>query len=91
MRTHMKRAIVSLLGVALFASLVMPGVLADEGNDSNGTEAATLADVPAADRTALEDEAAALVRDGLARAFPGRELHVERDGGVYKIFGNLSL
>ena len=55
------------------------------------TEAATLADVPAADRTALEDEAAALVRDGLARAFPGRELHVERDGGVYKIFGDLSL
>ena len=55
------------------------------------TEPATLARVPDAERVALEDEAAALVRDGLARAFPGRALHVARDGGVYKIYGDLSL
>ncbi|MBQ9726947.1 MAG: hypothetical protein IJV65_05510 [Kiritimatiellae bacterium] len=54
-------------------------------------EPATLARVPAEERAALEDEAAALVREGLGRAFPGRELRVERDGGVYKIFGDLSL
>ena len=54
-------------------------------------ETATLEDVPAEERAAFEDEAAALVRDGLAQAFPGRDLHVERDGGVYKIYGDLSL
>ena len=54
-------------------------------------EPATLEDVPAADRQALEDEAVALLRDGLAAAFPGRDLRVERDGGPYKIFGDLSL
>ena len=54
-------------------------------------EPATLENVPAADREALEDEAAALVRDGLAAAFPGRDLRVARDGGPYKIFGDLSL
>ena len=54
-------------------------------------EVATLESVPVPDRETLEDEAASLVRDGLAREFPGRELHVARDGGVYKIFGDLSL
>ena len=54
-------------------------------------ETATLEDVPEKDRATLEDETAALVREGLARAFPGRDLRVERDGGVYKIFGDLSL
>ena len=54
-------------------------------------ETATLEEVPEADRTEIEDEAAALVREGLAREFPGRELHVERDGGAYKIHGDLSL
>ena len=54
-------------------------------------EPATLENVPAADRAALEDEAAVLVREGLAAAFPGRDLRVERDGGPYKVFGDLSL
>ena len=54
-------------------------------------EPATLENVPVADRAALEDEAAALLRDGLAAAFPGRDLRVERDGGPYKVFGDLSL
>ena len=55
------------------------------------TEPATLASVPPDEKAALEDEAASLVREGLARAFPGRNLRVERDGGPYKIFGDLSL
>lgn len=54
-------------------------------------EPATLEDVPAAEREAIEDEAAALLRDGLAAAFPDRDLRVERDGGPYKILGDLSL
>ena len=54
-------------------------------------EPATLENVPAADRAALEDEAASLLREGLAAAFPGRDLRVERDGGPYKVFGDLSL
>lgn len=54
-------------------------------------ETATLDDVPAAERAALEDEAAELLRTGLAAAFPGRDLRVERDGGPYKITGDLSL
>ena len=55
------------------------------------TEPATLESVPPDEKAALEDEAASLVREGLARAFPGRDLRVERDGGPYKIFGDLSL
>ena len=33
----------------------------------------------------------ALLREGLARAFPGRNLRVDRDGAGYKIHGDLSL
>jgi hypothetical protein len=54
-------------------------------------EMSTLADVPAAEREAIEAEAAALLREGLARAFPGRDLRVDRDGPVLKIHGDLSL
>lgn len=54
-------------------------------------EMSTLADVPAADREAIEAEAADLLRAGLARAFPGRDLRVDRDGAVLKIHGDLSL
>ena len=54
-------------------------------------EIATLAPVPAADRAAIEEEAAALVREGLAREMPGRDLSVSRDAGVWKIHGDLSL
>lgn len=55
------------------------------------TEIATLAAVPAADRAAVEEEAVALVREGLAREFPGRDLRVDRDGSSWKIHGDLSL
>ena len=54
-------------------------------------EFSTLSPVPAADREAIESEAVALLREGLARAFPGRDLRVDRDGPGYKIHGDLSL
>ncbi len=54
-------------------------------------EFSTLSPVPAADRAAIEAEAVALLREGLARAFPGRDLRVDRDGAGYKIHGDLSL
>ena len=54
-------------------------------------EFSTLEDVAPADRAAVEEEAAALLRAGLAEAFPGRDLHVDRDGAVLKIHGDLSL
>ena len=54
-------------------------------------EISTLADVPEADRRAVEEEAVALLREGLAKAFPGRDLRVDRDGAVLKIHGDLSL
>ena len=54
-------------------------------------EMSTLAHVPAPEREAIEAEAAALLREGLARAFPGRDLRVDRDVAGYKIHGDLSL
>lgn len=54
-------------------------------------EIATLETVSDADRRAIEDEAAALLRTALAEAFPGRDLRVERDGPSLKILGDLSL
>lgn len=54
-------------------------------------EMVTLADVPPDARETIEETAAELLRKGLADAFPGRDLRVERDRGIYKIFGDLSL
>jgi hypothetical protein len=54
-------------------------------------EVSTLAPVGAAERAALEEEAAAIVRERLPEAFPGRDLRVERDGSTWKIVGDLSL
>lgn len=55
------------------------------------TEIATLAPVAPAERDEIENEAAALVREGLATEFPGRDLRLGRDGNVWKIYGDLSL
>ena len=54
-------------------------------------EASTLASVPESEREAIEEAAVALLREGLARAFPGRDLRVDRDVAGYKIHGDLSL
>lgn len=51
----------------------------------------TLAHVPKKIRTAVEDEVVDQLEERLPVAFPGRDLHVKRDGQVYKIFGDLSL
>ncbi len=39
----------------------------------------------------LEQEAVAMLREWLPEEFPGRTLHVDRDGHVFKIHGDLSL
>lgn len=54
-------------------------------------EIVTLSKVSAAKREAIEDEAAELMRKGLERQFPGRHMAVDRDGSVYKIYGDLML
>ena len=52
---------------------------------------ATLDDVPAAIQKKFEAEVVRRLRKKLPRAFPGVSLHVDRDGPVYKIHGDLSL
>lgn len=52
---------------------------------------ATLDNVPKATQRKFEDEVARRLRKKLPAAFPGVELHVDRDGPVYKIHGDLSL
>ena len=52
---------------------------------------ATLEKVCAADRAMVEETALALIRERLPKAFPGRDLRIERDGEVWKIVGDLSL
>ncbi|MDR2747910.1 MAG: hypothetical protein LBB77_10760 [Treponema sp.] len=52
---------------------------------------ATLEKVPPEDFEALMVRAAELVKERLPRFFPGRLLHVVRDGPRFKITGDLSL
>jgi hypothetical protein len=54
-------------------------------------EMITLHKVPADIRAGIEDEVAHKLREQLETVFPGRELKVERDGRIYKLFGDLSL
>lgn len=54
-------------------------------------EIVTLARVPADVREKIEQEAVDMLRAGLPEAFPRRKLSVERDGSVFKIYGDLSL
>lgn len=54
-------------------------------------EMATLSAVPDDIRENIEEAAAELLRMGLAKTFPNRDLRVERDRGIYKIHGDLSL
>jgi hypothetical protein len=51
----------------------------------------TLARVPPETQQRMEDEVAEKLRELLARDFPELDLSVERDGRVYKVFGDLSL
>lgn len=54
-------------------------------------EIVTLSQVSADIREKIEQKAVEMLRAGLPEAFPGRELSVERDGPVFKIFGDLSI
>lgn len=49
----------------------------------------TLTRVPQYIRDQIEEEAVERLRQELPREFPDRELRVERDGPVYKIYGDL--
>jgi len=51
----------------------------------------TLSRVPQYLRDRIEQQVVALLREELPREFPDRELAVERDGAVFKIFGDLRL
>ena len=52
---------------------------------------ATLSSVPPELLREIGEEVAERLRAELPRAFPGRDLVVERDGNVYKICGDLGL
>jgi hypothetical protein len=52
---------------------------------------ATLERIPRAMQKKFEKEVARRLREKLPEAFPGVELHVDLDGHVYKIHGDLSL
>ncbi len=51
----------------------------------------TLSEIPVEIKKIIEKETAELVRAKLKTFFPNRELNVEKDGNIYKIFGDLSL
>ncbi len=52
---------------------------------------ATLENVPKDIQQTFEDEVVRRLKAKLPAAFPGVELHVDRDGTIYKIHGDLSL
>lgn len=52
---------------------------------------ATLQDVPQTVLAEIEDFVVRRLREKLPGAFPGRELKVDRDGSIFKIYGDLSL
>ncbi len=54
-------------------------------------EMVTLHKIPDDKRKAIEDEAVEMVRTGLKTTFPSRHLSLEKDGSVYKIFGDLDI
>lgn len=51
----------------------------------------TLSEIPQEIKKIIEKETAEMVRVKMQTFFPDRELNVEKDGNVYKIFGDLSL
>lgn len=51
----------------------------------------TLSRVPPDVEEKIDEEVVSMLREELAKEFPGRTLHVSRDGHIYKIHGDLSL
>lgn len=54
-------------------------------------EMVSLASIPEQILAAIEEESVDMLRTELAQIFPGRRLSVERDGSIFKIYGDLSL
>lgn len=54
-------------------------------------EIVTLHAIPEEERATIEAAAVRMVRAGLKKEFPEHHLAVERDGPVYKIYGDLDL
>jgi hypothetical protein len=52
---------------------------------------ATLRKVPKDMRDQIEDEVVRILKRELPKVFPQQKLTVDRDGNVYKIYGNLNL
>ena len=51
----------------------------------------TLAQIPPAMKSAIDEDVVGIVRERLGSTFPGKDLRIDRDGSVYKIHGDLSL
>lgn len=51
----------------------------------------TLSKVPKPLRNEIESVVADMLKQELAMRFPGKKLHIAKDGNVYRIYGNLSL
>ena len=54
-------------------------------------EISTLNNVLPQEQALIEDDVVRQIKARLPRFFPDRELHVQKDGRVYKIWGDLSL
>ena len=52
---------------------------------------ATLEHIPDRVQKDIESEVADLLREILPEYFPGQDIHVNRDGGILKIYGELAL
>ncbi len=51
----------------------------------------TLSNIPLEIKMKIENDTVVVVRNKLKKYFPDRELKVEKDGNIYKIYGDLSL
>lgn len=51
----------------------------------------TLSEIPVEIKKIIEEETVGIVRVKMKTFFPNRELKVEKDGNLYKIYGDLSL
>lgn len=67
-----------------FGSKYGPGYVVD-------VKLATLEKVPKDVRAKVERRVVEHLREMLPEAFPGQDLKVEKDGSIYKIYGDLSL
>jgi hypothetical protein len=67
-----------------FGSEMGPGYLVE-------IRMATLKDVPDGVQKQIQEEVIQMLGEKLPLAFPGRDLRVSNDGGVFKIHGDLSL